>query len=117
MLKGFDDYPVTIGDYLRGERATCGLTIDEAANLLKVSVDILKSIENGAIPEGKHLSIMYGLVKSYARLLNLDENDLVDRYLVEVQDREMNISLDMDEKEVRNKVFKFFLAIFSRQTK
>lgn len=112
MLKGFDDYPVTIGDYLRGERATAGLTLEEASNRSKISMDVLEAIENGVVAPGKHISIMPGLVRSYARLLNIDEEDLVNRYEIEVIQVEAEANSIPKNDKNNGGIFKILFGLF-----
>lgn len=71
-LKGFDDYHVRLGDRLRGERATLGLTLPQISKELHIREEILQAIED-VNPDGfpSH-SYIAGNVRAYARFLGVD---------------------------------------------
>jgi cytoskeletal protein RodZ len=97
-LRGFDDYEVKIGDLLRGERATHGYTIEAVAEKLVLSVEIIKAIEDGRVAPGKPEAMMSGFVRSYAKVLGIDPEDLCFAYWREV---ESSLRLQ-DNNAVRN---------------
>jgi cytoskeletal protein RodZ len=45
-LKGFDEFHISLGDRMRGERATLGKTLEDIKDDIKLRVDILEGIEN-----------------------------------------------------------------------
>ena len=49
-LRGYDSYTVTLGDKLRGERATLGKTLDDIQKETRLRIEFLLGIENaGAV--------------------------------------------------------------------
>ncbi len=71
-LRGFDDFQVSLGDTLRGERATQGVSLLDVQRDLRIKAEYLAAIED-ANPEGfDGKGFIAGYVRSYARYLNLD---------------------------------------------
>jgi len=71
-LKGFDEFKVTLGDMMRGERATLGKTLEDIQEDIKLRVDILEGIENADLAAFPSPSFVAGYVRSYANHLGLD---------------------------------------------
>lgn len=71
-LKGFDEYYISLGDRIRGERATLGKTLEDIKDDLKLRVDILEGIENSDLSAFPSPSFVAGYVRSYANHLGLD---------------------------------------------
>lgn len=70
--KGFDEYPVTLGDLLRGERATAGKSLEDVQTDIKIGVKYIAAIEEGELSVFDTKGFVAGYVRSYARYLNLD---------------------------------------------
>ncbi len=70
--RGFDSYPLALGDVLRGERATLGKTLIDVQNDLKIGVRYISAIEDGDLTVFETKGFIAGYVRSYARYLNLD---------------------------------------------
>ncbi len=71
-LQGFDDFEVSLGDTLRGERATLGYSLLDVQRDLRIKAEYLAAIED-ANPDGfDGKGFIAGYVRSYARHLNLD---------------------------------------------
>ncbi len=70
--RGFDSYPLALGDVLRGERATLGKTLIDVQNDLKIGVRYISAIEDGDLSIFETKGFIAGYVRSYARYLNLD---------------------------------------------
>ncbi|MFK5997498.1 MAG: DUF4115 domain-containing protein [Rhodobacterales bacterium] len=70
--KGFDEYPLSLGDMMRGERATIGKSPEEVQRDLKVGVKYILAIENGDLSAFETKGFIAGYVRSYARYLNMD---------------------------------------------
>jgi len=75
-FKGFDSYETTLGDILRGERATLGKSIEEAAADLCVKTSHILAIENCDPTEFELMALVGGYVRSYARYLGLDPDEI-----------------------------------------
>ncbi len=70
----------TIGKLCLEARLSKGLTQEQAANLLKVRVKIIKDFENGDYIDLPGLAYKIGFVRSYARMLDLDCDLLVEEF-------------------------------------
>lgn len=71
-LRGYDHYEVTLGDEIRGERASMGKTLADAERDLRIKADLLLAIENCDISCVPNPSLLPGYVRSYARYLGMD---------------------------------------------
>ena len=67
----------TVGQLCLDARLNKGLTQEQAGNLLKVRVKIIKDFENGDQIDLPGLAYKVGFVRSYARLLDLDGDTIV----------------------------------------
>lgn len=72
QLKGFDAYTVSLGDLLRGERATLGKSLEDIQSDLKISSKYILAIENGDLSVFDTYGFIAGYVRTYARYLNMD---------------------------------------------
>ena len=55
-LKGYDSYTVTLGDKLRGERATLGKTLEDVERETRLRIEFLLGIENADISKGRFVN-------------------------------------------------------------
>ncbi len=91
-----DDYK-DIGNKLRQKRKELGKEIDEISEVIKVSSEYLKAIENGdfkALPSTVYYKLF---VRSYAQELGLDGNQLLEQF--EIEDE----SVEGDDESVSEK--------------
>lgn len=82
-MRGFDSYPVTLGDELRGERASMGKSLLDVQRELRIKAAHIAAIENAdpmAIP---YRGFVTGYVRAYARYLGLDEDAVLRRFCAE----------------------------------
>ena len=70
--RGFDDYQVTLGDVMRGERATLGKSLLDVQRELKIKASYIAAIEKGDSAAFETPGFIAGYVRSYARYLGLD---------------------------------------------
>ena len=63
-LKGYDSYTVTLGDRLRGERATLGKSLEDIHKEIKLRVEFLQGIENSDLSAFPSPSFIAGYVRS-----------------------------------------------------
>ena len=71
-VKGFDAYPVRLGDLMRGERATLGKSLLDVQRDLRVRAAYIAAIENCDPSVFQTPGFIAGYVRSYARYLGLD---------------------------------------------
>ena len=72
MLQQFDDFEVTLGDIMRGERATLGKSITDVRLELRLLKKYILAIESGDISAFRYLKFVPGYVRSYAHYLGLN---------------------------------------------
>ncbi len=70
--KGYDDFRVTLGDTMRGERATLGKSLLDVQRELKIKASYIAAIEDGDSGAFETPGFIAGYVRSYARYLGLD---------------------------------------------
>ncbi|NNU80816.1 DUF4115 domain-containing protein [Halovulum dunhuangense] len=79
-LRGFDAYEVRLGDHLRGERATLGKSLLEVQRDLRIRASYIAAIENCDLAVFPNLGFVAGYVRSYARYLKLDPDEVYRRF-------------------------------------
>ena len=82
-LRGYDEYEVTLGDEMRGERASLGRTLLDAESDLRIRADVIRAIEDCDLDGFPNDSVVAGYVRSYARYLNLDPEACYSRFCTE----------------------------------
>lgn len=82
-LRGYDDYVITLGDEMRGHRASLGKTLLDAEGSLRIKADILRAIEDCDLDGFPNDSVIPGYVRSYARYLGIDAEDAYRRFCIE----------------------------------
>ena len=76
-LRGFDDFNVSLGDKMRGVRATLGKSLNDVEKELKIGSKYIEAIENANLDVFSDApEYIYGYVKSYAHYLNLDSDKI-----------------------------------------
>ncbi len=69
-----------IGDILRGERATLGKSLLDVQRDLRIKAAFISAIEDADITAFHNKGVIPGYVRSYARYLNLDPEDVFRRF-------------------------------------
>ena len=82
-LRGFDSYVVTLGDAMRGERATLGKTPEDVEAELKVKKSYILAIEDADPSVFAAPFVIAGYVRSYAKYLGLDPDECYRRFCEE----------------------------------
>ena len=81
ISEAFDEFQFTeVGKICLDARVIKSLTQEQTSSILKVRVKIIKDFENGKNINLPGLTYKVGFVRSYARLLGLDENFLVNEF-------------------------------------
>ncbi|MBE9476741.1 MAG: DUF4115 domain-containing protein [Proteobacteria bacterium] len=78
--KGFDSYPMALGDLLRGERATAGKSLEDVQTDLKIGAKYIQAIEESDLSAFDTSGFIAGYVRSYARYLNLDGDEAYQQF-------------------------------------
>ena len=68
------------GTVLKRAREKAGLTIDEVAEKLIVSADIIKAIDNSQAEALPALTFTQGYIRSYARMFDLPADEIIEAY-------------------------------------
>lgn len=76
--RGGDEY--AIGDILRGERATLGKSLLDVQRDLRIKAAFISAIEDADTTAFPNKGVIPGYVRSYARYLNLDPDDVFHRF-------------------------------------
>ena len=76
QTKGFDDFELRLGDLMRGERATMGKSLLDVQRELKIRASYIAAIENADPSAFDTPGFIAGYVRSYARYLNLDPEEV-----------------------------------------
>jgi len=92
-----------IGEALKEARENIGITIEEAANDLKLQPSQIEDIESGNKDAFKDVNNLKYFVKDYAKYLGLDYEELIDDFNEYLFDYTSRLSLD-DIKKARKKV-------------
>ncbi|MBY8975645.1 helix-turn-helix domain-containing protein [Rhodobacteraceae bacterium NNCM2] len=79
-LRGFDTYEITLGDEMRGERASMGKSLEDVERDLRIKGYMITAIENCDLEGFPNPSVVAGYVRSYARYLGLDADSCYQRF-------------------------------------
>lgn len=82
-LKSFDDYELTLGDLMRGERATMGKSLLDVQRDIKIKAEYLAGIEDADLSVFETPGFIGGYVKSYARYLGMSPDWVYQRFCSE----------------------------------
>jgi len=82
-MKSFDDFEIRLGDTMRGERATMGKSLLDVQRDLRIKAAFIAAIENCDTGAFDTPGFVSGYVKSYARYLNMDPEDVFRRFCTE----------------------------------
>jgi cytoskeletal protein RodZ len=114
VLRGYDDYNITAGDLLRGERATRGLTLPDVASKLEIAVEILQDIEDGVLQDHRPNVLMNNIIRDYALLMELNPYFIKDLYWQQVLDRKLVVENHTStEKREHGKILQSLRKFFS----
>ncbi len=70
----------TLGEFLQQMRQQRGITLENAATQTKISLRMLKALEQNDFSQIPSEVFVRGFVRSYARFLGLDEREVIKRY-------------------------------------
>ncbi len=82
-VNGFDSYTLLLGEELRGERATLGKSLLQVQKDLKIKAAYISAIENCDLDAFPNKGFVAGYVRSYARYLNLNPEEVYERFCME----------------------------------
>ena len=79
-----------VGQYLKEIRIKNNLTIEELCKELKINLNVIESLELDDFPEYLEPVYMMGHIRAYANLFNLDANDLIETYKIQISYSKLN---------------------------
>lgn len=79
-LSGFDSFELKLGDQLRGERASLGKSLMDVQRELRIKAAYIDAIEHSDASVIQSEAYVAGYVRSYARYLGMDENEVFQRF-------------------------------------
>ena len=82
-VNGFDSYTLLLGEELRGERATLGKSLLQVQKDLKIKAAYISAIENCDLDAFPNKGFVAGYIRSYARYLNLNPEEVYERFCAE----------------------------------
>jgi cytoskeleton protein RodZ len=80
VFRSFDAYEISLGELLRGERATLGKTCEQVQKDLKIKAEFIEAIEKCDLSGLDNRSFIAGYVRTYARYLGLDPEQVYNRF-------------------------------------
>lgn len=83
-----------LGEYLKEQRVSNGVGVDEAAGDLSLTSDDIENIESGNIKAFKDVLELKEYVRNYAKYLGLDSEKVVDEFNDFLFEHTSRISLD-----------------------
>ncbi|MEM7505352.1 MAG: helix-turn-helix domain-containing protein [Pseudomonadota bacterium] len=83
QLRGFDTYEITLGDEMRGERASMGKSLADVERDLRIKGPLIEAIENCDLSAFATHSVIAGYVRCYARYLGMDVTRCYERFCEE----------------------------------
>jgi cytoskeleton protein RodZ len=69
------------GDLLQAGRTEMGLSLEDVASRMHLSVDIIEAIEENNFSDITAPIFVKGYLRAYAKIVSLDENELIQQYL------------------------------------
>lgn len=92
-----------IGEKLKESRENIGISIEEAAEDLKLSPEQVENIEEGKVEAFQDIFDLKYFIRDYAKYLGLNKEELVDEFNEYLFDYTSKLSLEDIKKEVRAK--------------
>ena len=91
---------LTVGEYLKRKREGLNIPIKDASEKLKIKISYLEDLENNNYEELPPDVYVKGFIKSYAQLIGLNPEKMVDIY-----NREKNIKNKIEKKYQKKKIY------------
>lgn len=92
-----------IGEKLKEARKNIGISIEEAAEDLKLHIDQITNLEEGNMTFFQDILYLKNFIRDYAKYLGLDKEQLVDEFNEYLFDYTSKLSIDDIKKGIKNK--------------
>lgn len=79
-IRSFDDFELTLGDVMRGERATLGKSLLDVQRDLKIKAEYIAGIEAADLSVFETPGFISGYVRAYARYLGMNPEWVLGRF-------------------------------------
>ena len=86
-----------IGQYLKSIRLEKKLKLKNISQELKISQSLLSDIENDYFPEYISTVFLIGHIRSYAKFLNLDDNNVVENFKIQSSYNDVNMQEEISK--------------------
>ena len=96
-----------VGEYLKKNRIKNKYSINDISESLKISYYILQKIENDDFTEDLNKTYLVGHIRSYAKFLNLDSDDLTKKFKLQVSYSKKSQIENLPKPLDSNNIFKF----------
>ena len=80
FFESYDSFDISLGELLRGERATLGKSCSDVQKDLKIKAQYIKAIEKCDLRSLENKSFIAGYVRTYAKYLGLDPDYVYERF-------------------------------------
>ncbi len=80
FFESYDSFEISLGELLRGERATLGKSYFDVQKDLKIKATYIKAIESCELKDFENKSFVAGYVRAYAKYLGLDPEFVYQRF-------------------------------------
>ena len=94
-----------VGEYLKSIRIKNKIRLKSVSDELKISVNILQNIEKDYFSEYLDNVFLVGHIRSYAKYLNLDHNEIIQNFRIQSSCYETNLNTEVSKPIEINKSF------------
>ncbi len=105
FFESYDSFEISLGELLRGERATLGKSCSDVQKDLKIKAIYIKAIESCDLQGFENKSFIAGYVRTYARYLDLDPEYVYERFCSESGFLSSELNSFVSTKKNKKKTF------------
>ena len=108
----------TVGDILKTQRMSKGLTIEEVASELKIPYDTIFKIENNLINQNADIVFIFGHLRVYCNYLDLDTSEIIKNFKQQISFNKNDIKdsiakpISLENKLNVFRIMPIFIIIF-----
>ena len=100
-----------IGQYIKSHRIKQKLSLLAISKELNINKEILTSIESDNFPEFINYVYMIGHIKSYAKFLKLDQNEVIENFKIQNYYNKDIVKNEVTKPIPNNKLINFFIPL------
>ncbi len=94
---------IVFGDYLRRERLLREISVDELIEVTRVRGSHFEALENNNFEALPPKTFVIGFLRSMSKHMGLNEDDVINRFLVDLEAFESNKKLSVDQSQDQSK--------------